>query len=148
MAEAIILTPETRPRELNVIGEKITILANKAQTDGYELFLQDGVAGVGAPPHSHGWDESFFVLKGNIDFGVGEKSMIATPGTLVHIPAGTTHWFTFQDDDGEMLSITGVGSGASEFFSQIDRDVAGPEDVENLGKAAHDHEVTFPGAPG
>ncbi len=47
-----------------------------------------------------------------------------------------------------MLSITGVGSGASEFFSQIDRDVAGPEDVENLGKAAHDHEVTFPGAPG
>jgi mannose-6-phosphate isomerase-like protein (cupin superfamily) len=35
------------------------------------------------------------VVSGNIVFGVGDKDMIAEPGTLVHVPAGTVHWFRY-----------------------------------------------------
>ena len=85
--------PESRPRALNVVGEHITILAPKEATHGYEVFFQDGPDGSGPPPHSHPWDETFYLIRGDLEVGFDEKSMIAKPGTLVHLPAGTVHWF-------------------------------------------------------
>jgi quercetin dioxygenase-like cupin family protein len=35
------------------------------------------------------------VTKGQIDFGIGAESTTASSGTLVHLPAGTVHWFRF-----------------------------------------------------
>ncbi len=46
---------------LNVVGEHITVLAGGAATGGYEIFLQEGPAGSGPIPHTHPWDETFFV---------------------------------------------------------------------------------------
>ena len=86
------------------LARKITVLASKDDTNEYEVFLQDGTEGSGPPPHAHDWDESFFVLEGNIRFGFGGTELLATPGTLVHLPAGTEHWFRFDTDRGRMLS--------------------------------------------
>jgi mannose-6-phosphate isomerase-like protein (cupin superfamily) len=130
-----------------VVGEKITVLASKQDTQGYELFFQDGVEGTGPPPHSHDWDESFFVLNGNVQFGFDGDEMLATPGTLVHLPAGTEHWFKFESDDGQMLSVTGLGSGAAAFFTQVDADVSDGSDIEALGVVAAKHRVSI-GPPG
>ena len=33
------------------------------------------------------------MLEGDIAFGIGSQEAIARVGTLVHLPAGTTHWF-------------------------------------------------------
>src|ERR1700692_2103493 len=106
MPEAFVVTPATRPAPLNVVGEQITVLASGSQTGGYEIFRQAGPEGSGPPPHCHPWDESFYVVRGNIAFGVGDKDMIAEPGTLVHLPAGTMHWFRFGKGGGEMISMT------------------------------------------
>jgi quercetin dioxygenase-like cupin family protein len=65
--------PENRPRPLNVVGEQVTILASKGATHGYEIFLQEGREGSGPPPHSHQWDESFYVIRGEIEFGIDEN---------------------------------------------------------------------------
>ena len=57
---------------------------------------------------------------------------MATPGTLVHLPAGTMHWFKFGKGGGEMVSMTSR-EGASHMFTDIDREVdATNPDVENL----------------
>ena len=40
-------------------------------------------------------DESFFVVKGEVAFGIGAESTTASAGTLVHLPSGTVHWFRF-----------------------------------------------------
>ena len=106
MPEAFVVTPATRPAPLNVVGEQITVLASGSQTGGYEIFRQAGPKGSGPPLHSHTWDESFYVVRGNIAFGVGDKDMIAEPGTLVHLPAGTMHWFRYGKGGGEMISMT------------------------------------------
>ncbi|HZZ34649.1 MAG TPA: hypothetical protein VFE03_02910, partial [Caulobacteraceae bacterium] len=66
MPEPIIVMPGQAPRPLNVVGEQITVLASGQQTGGYEIFLQVGTEGSGPPPHSHGWDEAFYVTKGEI----------------------------------------------------------------------------------
>jgi quercetin dioxygenase-like cupin family protein len=95
MPDAFVVTAATRPAPLNVVGEQITVLAPGSRTGGYEIFRQAGPEGSGPPPHCHPWDESFYVMRGNIAFGIGVKDMIAEPGTLVHLPAGTMHWFRY-----------------------------------------------------
>jgi hypothetical protein len=51
--------------------------------------------------------------------------MIAEPGTLVHLPAGTIHWFGYSQDGGEMITMTSR-EAASLFFADVDR-VISPE---------------------
>ena len=83
MPTPFVVTPATAPAPLNVVGEQITVLASGSQTGGYEIFRQAGPEGSGPPPHCHPWDESFYVVKGDIAFGVGDQDMVAEPGTLV-----------------------------------------------------------------
>ena len=138
-AKPIVVTPKDYARPLNIVGEQITVLASGKATGGYEIFLQRGPEGSGPPPHSHDWDESFFVTKGEIDFGIGEKTMTALPGTLVHLPAGTVHWFRFAKGGGEMVSMTSR-EGASNFFTDVDREVSPQNpDLPGLVKVATRH---------
>lgn len=37
-----LVTPDAYARALNVVGEKITVLASNAATQGYEIFLLHG----------------------------------------------------------------------------------------------------------
>jgi quercetin dioxygenase-like cupin family protein len=139
--------PENRPRALNVVGEQLTILASKDATQGYEIFLQDGPQGSGPPPHSHQWDESFYVIRGEIEFGMDEVVMTGGPGTLVHVPGGTVHWFRFGTGGGQMISMTSAGSQASSLFTDIDAEIpAGPPDLEKLRDVANRNglQVAFP----
>ena len=118
----LVVTPKDYPPALDIVGEHCTILASGEDTEGYEIFYQQGAEGSGPPPHSHPWDESFFVTKGRIDFGIGDESTTGLPGTLVHLPAGTVHWFRFGPGGGEMLSMTSR-LGASKFFTETAREV-------------------------
>lgn len=131
MPEPIVVDRNNSPRALNVVGEHITVLASGAQTGSYEIFHQAGPEGSGPPPHSHPWDEAFYVIQGEIAFGIGDRELIARTGTLVHLPAGTTHWFRFGAGGGEMVSVTSR-EGASRMFTDFDREIS-PEKPD-LGK--------------
>lgn len=127
------VTPNAYTRALNVVGEKITVLASNISTQGYEIFLQQGDEGTGPPPHSHDWDESFYIVKGDVEINYGDKSITATPGTLVHLPAGTIHGFRFGAGGGEMISVTGQTGHAARLFATIDQEIpAGPPDIRKL----------------
>ena len=80
-AKAFVVAPEDYPRPLNVVGEHITVQASGAMTGGYEIFLQEGPVGTGPPPHSHPWDESFFVTPGEVDFNIDGPACILIPET-------------------------------------------------------------------
>jgi quercetin dioxygenase-like cupin family protein len=143
-AQPFVASPENYPQSLSIVGEHITILASKAMTDGYEIFLQEGPEGTGPPPHSHPWDESFYVVQGMIEFGYNDQHLTAQSGTLVHIPSGTVHWFRFKEGGGKMLSITGQGSDASPFFTDLDAEIpSGATDLEKIQNIANRHKVTF-----
>jgi len=118
-----VVTPQQYPPALDIVGEQVTVLASGEATGGYEIFLQRGPEGSGPPPHSHPWDESFLVVKGQIEFGIGGDSTTAAPGTLVHLPAGTVHWFRFGAGGGEMVSMTSR-LGASRMFTDMARELA------------------------
>ena len=118
-----VVAPRDYAPALNIVGEHVTVLASGQATGSYEIFLQRGPEGSGPPPHSHPWDESFYVLQGEIDFGIGDESTTALPGTLVHLPAGTVHWFRFGKGGAEMLSMTSR-LGASQMFTDFAKEIA------------------------
>jgi quercetin dioxygenase-like cupin family protein len=142
--QPFVVTPNAYVRALNVVGEKITVLASKAATQGYEIFLQQGDEGTGPPPHSHDWDESFYIIKGNVEVSYGDKTITATPGTLVHVPAGTIHAFRFEAGGGEMISVAGQTSKAAEVFTTIDHEVPeGALDIPKMVALAEKYGVTL-----
>ncbi len=122
-ARPFVVTPAEYAPTLDIVGEHVTVLASGEATGGYEIFLQRGPEGSGPPPHSHPWDESFYVVKGRMEFGIGAEAMTASAGTLVHLPAGTTHWFRFGAGGGEMISMTSR-LGASTMFADMAREVS------------------------
>jgi quercetin dioxygenase-like cupin family protein len=142
-AKAFFVTTKDYARPLNVVGEHITVLASGEVTEGYEIFLQAGPEGSGPVPHTHPWDESFYVTNGEVDFSIGEdETVTALPGTLVHVPAGTRHWFRWRSGGGAMVSITSR-LGASSMFAEIDREIAPDQpNVEKLIAICTRHGLT------
>ncbi|MGU7780832.1 cupin domain-containing protein [Burkholderia sp. PU8-34] len=135
--QPLFVTPQTYARALNVLGEKITVLADHAATQGYEVFLQHGAEGSGPPPHAHDWDESFFVIDGSVELTCDGTTSVATAGSFVHVPAGTVHSFRCGSGGVEMLSIASHTSQAANLFTTIDREVtAMPPDVSKLVEIA------------
>lgn len=132
-AEMFVVTPDNRAPALNVLGTEVTVLASNAATRSYEITLQRGDEGLGAPPHSHPWDESFYVLEGGVEFTCAGRTRACGPGTFVHVPAGTVHGFRYAAGGGEMLEFTGQGGRATQMFADLDRTIPpGPPDVPAL----------------
>ncbi len=147
-ATAFSLTPKDYAKPLEVVGEKITVLASKEATQGYEVFLQDGVEGSGPPPHSHDWDESFYIIKGNVEITSGGKAIAGKPGTFVHLPGGTVHSFRFGSGGGLMISMTSRGGNASGLFTDIDKEIPpGPPDIPKLIAIAARNKVAIAPPP-
>ncbi len=91
MPAARIVPESERAPALNVGGFMINVLASTDDTGGNELFYQYGPEGKGPGPHFHAWDESFYVLQGELHCGVGDQETVAMPGTLIHVPGNTEH---------------------------------------------------------
>ena len=137
-----IVKPGDRSAALNVIGTKVTVLASEADAQDLQITLQSGPEGMGPPPHSHDWDESFYVTKGQIQFTCGSETTMCTAGTLVHVPAGTVHAFTYGPGGGEMLEVTGRGSKAVRMFTALNREIPpAPPDVARVLKVLGEHGV-------
>jgi len=119
-----ILGPEQMPTSLDVLGTDIRFLVTDDSADGYHITLQSGEEGCGPPPHSHQWDEAFFVLTGEVYFTCRDRNYRCTPGTFVNVPGGEVHAFTYGKEGGRMLEITGNGSHASQLFRELNREIS------------------------
>ena len=124
------------PKPHSVVGIDVAVLVSREATGGHEITLQTGEEGSGPPPHSHPWDESFYIVKGRVDFTVGNKTTKAVAGAFFHLPAGTVHGFRVEQNGTVMMEITGAGSQSSSMFRSISEEVAPgqpkPEDVPKL----------------
>ena len=128
-----VLRPDQHEPALNVVGTQVTVLASNAATQSYGITLQQGDEGTGPPPHSHDWDEAFYVLKGEIHFLCDGKVYACNVGTLVHVPRGTVHAFRYGSGGGQMLEITGAGALAAQMFAAVDNEISsGPPDIPKL----------------
>ena len=139
-----ILKPDDRSPALNVVGVKVTVLVSDKDSQAQQITLQSGDEGAGPPPHSHHWDESFYVTRGQVRFTCNGETTTCLAGTLVHVPAGTIHAFSFGPGGGEMVEMTGAGSKAVQMFTALDREVTpGPLDVPKMVQVASEYGLAF-----
>jgi quercetin dioxygenase-like cupin family protein len=119
-AEPFVVTPQD-VRPMNVLGVRITVLAANTATHGYEITLQEGEEGAGPPPHCHDWDESFYVLRGEVEIDCAGRRETLRAGSLVHVPRGTVHGYRFGSGGGGMLEVSSAGGAATRMFTNVGR---------------------------
>ena len=76
----------------NVLGDSITLQLTSEQTDGkYSIVEFATPGGVGQPPHTHAWDETYLVLEGELNLNVGGETTLVAAGGCYQVKAGVVH---------------------------------------------------------
>lgn len=105
--EAIVVAPGTGVRTGNV-----EFLALSEHTPRFNVSVIDmapGRDGPGAHVHKDE-DDSFYILEGEITFGVGGEEVVASAGTFVLVPPGVEH--TFANRSSEPARILNIHAPA------------------------------------
>jgi len=101
-------------------GWLLTFLATGQDTQG-QFALMEQVARKGnvPPPHiHHREDETFYVLEGEMTFSVGDRTIKATPGTMVFLPRDVVHSFANESEQVRIL-VLATPAGVEGFFKEF-----------------------------
>ena len=121
IAQPIFIQPEGG-KLLNVLGEIITCKVSSEDTNGsYSIIEEISPPGGGPPPHIHyKTDEIFYILDGKYEIQCGDKTHIATSGSLAVLPKGVAHTVrNVGEGPGKVLVFITPG-GLDHFFEEID----------------------------
>ena len=108
-------------RTIAVVGDVYRFLATGEDTNGkYALWEAVVPPGGGPPPHVHTREEEgFYVLDGEITFTVNGERVVATAGTFVNMPTGTTHSFKNESDRPAKMLISVAPAGLERMFFEV-----------------------------
>lgn len=130
------------PESHYVLGETLRPMLTNSMGSSIEIFDTTGSPGGGPPPHTHEWEEIYFVLSGEMDVHIDGATSRLGAGEIAHIPAGTPHGYTTIDAT-HFLTIVSKGN-ASRFFKQVASEVEmNPPDVPGVLRVGAENGITF-----
>lgn len=99
-------------------GDHYTFLVTGEESGGAYFVMEALVPpGGGPPPHIHREeDETFYVLEGEVEFLLGDETVMARRGDFVNIPRGTVHRFRNTGMGTARLVLTFTPAGIERFF--------------------------------
>ncbi|MBD1877497.1 MULTISPECIES: cupin domain-containing protein [unclassified Coleofasciculus] len=114
----IVLAPG-EGRHLTIGNSEATFKAVGADTHGnlglFEFSLEPD--GTGAQPHIHRqMEEMFYVLEGEVEILVGDRTVKGQPGAFVLVPRGTPHGFANHSTKPAKLLIMFCPGGEREKY--------------------------------
>lgn len=120
--------PEDGERH-NVLGDSQRFILTGAETGGaFCLVEQQNGAGVAVPRHYHTREEeTFHVVEGVVAYTVEDQTVVAGPGTTVHVPRGVRHSFEVQERAKVLLTL--APAGIEEMFRELGRLEPAPESM-------------------
>jgi mannose-6-phosphate isomerase-like protein (cupin superfamily) len=84
----------------------------------------------GPPLHHHAFDETFYVLDGELTFQVGDDLLTAGPGALAFAPRGVHHTFANRGDAAARTLIVCTPARFERYFARIAAGQAGVDAPE------------------
>ena len=101
-------------------GWLMTFLATAEETQGqFALIEAVGRKGNVPPPHIHRREEeTFYVLEGEMTVSVGDRTIRATPGTMVSVPRHTVHSFVIESEQLRVLTFL-TPAGMEGWFKEF-----------------------------
>jgi len=136
------------------IGHLMSILVTAEDTNGmFSLIHGFEVRGLEPPPHTHTQeDESFYVIKGEIDYTVGGRVFNVNPGNWIFLPRNIQHSFKVITETAEVLMHLSPG-GFEKYFIEMSEPAGemaipprpqGPPDIDRLVAIASKYGIQFP----
>lgn len=91
-------------------------LATTSETDGkYCLSIGSVDHGQGASPHSHNFDEGFYILSGAVEFTAGSEKILLHAGDFINITAGTVHYPRGASESTATMLVIAAPCGFDQF---------------------------------
>jgi len=116
---------------IKALGSEITFL--RREPGAWSLTRVSVPRDVGAPPHDHDFDESYYVLSGSLRLTVAGKEVELDAGEFIHIPGRTVHGFKGTSDAPTQILILQSPGDADEFFRACAREIKKiPEDLARM----------------
>jgi len=140
MAGKTVVRKRGEGQALWMLGGLYEVKATSDETGGGMSVMEFTIpVGMGPPPHTHEAGELIYVLEGTARYRIGEETIDAGPGTLIHFPAGTLE--TFEPTSTVRILTVYAPGGMDRFFAEAGepaktREVpppsSEPPDVERL----------------
>jgi quercetin dioxygenase-like cupin family protein len=150
------IAPGESSRSLWVFGELVMYKTKSEQTGGaYSLFEVVTQPEGGVLPHvQHREDESLYVLEGEYEFLVEDRTVRARTGSLLYVPRGTLHAHRNVGEGlGRMLVSQTPGGLHERFFEEIGEERRGrfappvsenPSDTQKIARIAAEYGIEIP----
>ena len=122
MTNKIMQITNEQGAHLSIVGDTYRIVIPGSQTNGEFAMIDMLVPPGGGPgPHAHAsFQESFYVVDGEIEFKTTEGKTIARKGDVITIPkGGAVHGFKNISNSMAHLICTVVPAGLDAFFEEI-----------------------------
>lgn len=98
------------------LGSPTQFQAVGSETNGkYCLSRAESSPGGGAPPHTHDFEEGFFILRGGITCVAGNRTVDLKPGHFLNVGAGVAHELKNQGNELTEMLIFAAPSGFDRF---------------------------------
>jgi mannose-6-phosphate isomerase-like protein (cupin superfamily) len=123
---------------LSVIGDILTFKAVSEDTNGQYTLIELRVdPKMGPPPHIyHRVDEAFYIQAGELEFQLGNKTVMATPGTFLYLPKGHPHTFRNISNQRAKMLVWSMPAGIERFFAEVGVPVDDPESLSRPANIA------------
>jgi len=107
------------------------VLLRSEQSEGQVSVIDTApVPGVGPPLHHHDFDETFYVMEGELTFRLRDEFLTAGPGELVFAPRGVPHTFANLSDAPARQLIVCTPAGFERSFACMAAEREGVEPPE------------------
>ena len=131
MAKQAMVVRQGEGESLAVMGAGVRFLCSAAGTEqAWSLMQVDLPPEAGPPPHTHPWDEAYYVVAGQVRFALEGREQLVGAGDFIYAPAGTLHGFSGASADPARMLI-------------FDREVKGPADMPKVPEIGLRHQIDF-----
>ncbi len=123
-----------------MLSHTLTSKVSADDTNGaWVMFELTDTSGNGAPLHTHPWEETFYILEGELEVSIGNRKERATKGASLHLPGNVVHGFTICSPTVRFLVM--VPAYAEPFYREVGEKVSLPPCLEDLQEVCTKHGV-------
>jgi quercetin dioxygenase-like cupin family protein len=118
-------------------------LAGNDTNGQYAVFEMIDAADGEPPLHRHPWEETFYILEGDLEITLGNRQQVVTAGAVSHIPANAVHTFKVLSAIARVLVIVSPAT-AAEFYREVGETITSlPPDLTVLQEISAKYGLRF-----